>query len=372
MKKSSSLAPAVRLAALSAPPLAFLLLLVGIEVVVRQTRPQLSSLEALVRSSRQQADFTDRLGVGIFEGDPLLFWRLKPGLRSVIWDYTLVSTNGQGLRAQRPVGPKRPGSLRIVCLGDSVTFGYRVPLVFAERPDEYDPAWLPYPELIERRLRQANPGREIESVALAVPGYSSHQGRAWLARDIERLAPDIVTANFGWNDVGLRSVSDSRLMRTAWGRVWMRRLLVRSQALIRASLWLEARGDRQAARNRHRPRVSRDEFVENHLEMARLAREHGARALIVGPVYRDDSTAPDEAARLAAHRHALREAMTDAGIPYLEIDLLTEAGAPANYELFGELIHPNHRGHRLMANAVLESLASHGMLDGLVVPPPPD
>jgi lysophospholipase L1-like esterase len=288
-------------------------------------------------------------------------------LRRVIWDYTLVSTNLQGLRSQRPVGPKRPGSLRIVCLGDSVTFGYRVPVVFAERPDEYDPDWLPYPELIEKRLRQANPGREIETVALAVPGYSSYQGRAWLARDIERLAPDIVTANFGWNDVGLRSVPDSRLMRTAWGRVWMRRLLARSQALIRASLWLEARGDPRAGQDRGRPRVSRDEFVDNHLEIARLAREHRARALIVGPVYRDDSTFPEEAVRLGAHRRALREAMIDAGIPYLQIELLTEAGSPANHELFGELIHPNHRGHRLMASAVLESLASHGMLEGYVI-----
>ncbi len=372
MKERASLAPALRLAVLAAPVIAFGLGLLGIEAVVRQTRPHLSSLEAFVRSPRQQADFTDRRGVGIFEGDPLLFWRLKPGLRQVIWDYTLVSTNAQGLRAHRALGPKGPETLRIVCLGDSVTFGYRVPVVFAERPDEYDPAWLPYPELIEKRLRQANPDRDIETVTLAVPGYSSHQGRAWLARDIERLTPDIVTANFGWNDVGLRSVSDSRLMRTGWGRAWMRRLLALSQALIRASLWLETRGDRQTGQPQRVPRVSRDEFVENHLEIARLAREHGARALIVGPVYRDASSFPDEAARLEAHRRALREAMADAGIPYLQVDLLTEAGSPANHELFGELIHPNHRGHRLMAGAVLESLASHGMLDGLVIPTPPD
>jgi len=123
---------------------------------VRVRRPSVSSLEALVRSERQRADFTDRRSVSIFEGDPLLFWRLKPNLRETIWDFTLVSTNPQGLRGERPLGPKRPGSVRLVFVGDSVTFGYRVPVIFAERPDRYDRAAQPYPWLVEARLREAN------------------------------------------------------------------------------------------------------------------------------------------------------------------------------------------------------------------------
>src|SRR5438093_278244 len=81
-----------------------------------------------------------------------------------------------------PPAAKPAGGFRIVCLGDSVTFGFRVPLVFPDKPTVYDPYAQPYPRLLEDRLRAANPGRWIEVIALAVPGYSSHQGRAWLQR----------------------------------------------------------------------------------------------------------------------------------------------------------------------------------------------
>jgi hypothetical protein len=54
--------------------------------------------------------------------------------------------------------------------------------------------------------------------------------------------------------------------------------------------------------------------------------------------------------------------MTEAGVPYLEIPELTETHYPENDRLFGEPIHPNQRGHRLMAARLLKFLASEGML----------
>ena len=42
---------------------------------------------------------------------------------------------------------------------------------------------------------------------------------------------------------------------------------------------------------------------------------------------------------------------------------------PTNAPLFGEVIHPNELGHRLMANAVLDRLAQEGMLTDLSVSP---
>ena len=179
---------------LSIPFLFFLALLGGIEAIVRATKPHVSSLELFVTAPDQQVRFSDRRKVSIFEGDPLLFWKLKPDLDRVIWDFTVVSTNRQGVRHDRALGPKTPESRRIVCLGDSVTFGYRAPVVWPDRPDQYDAEQLPYPMLMERWLRASNPGRGIEVVTLAVPGYSSHQGLAWLRRDIAELEPDLVIA----------------------------------------------------------------------------------------------------------------------------------------------------------------------------------
>ena len=129
-----------------------------VEVVVRSTLPHISTLDFFVTAPRQQAQFVDAAHVRIAEGDPLLFWRLRPNLRDVLWDSMRVTTNDQGLRYDHDVGRKPPGAFRIVCVGDSVTFGYRVPRVYLRRPRE-NPEWLPYPMLLERWLRAANPAR---------------------------------------------------------------------------------------------------------------------------------------------------------------------------------------------------------------------
>lgn len=107
--------------------LGFLLILCAVEIATRLTLPHASSLDLFVATSQQKAQVANAQQSGIFEGDPLLLWRLKPNLDDVVWDFTVVSTNAQNLRADHPIKAKAPGAIRIVCLGDSVTFGYRVP-----------------------------------------------------------------------------------------------------------------------------------------------------------------------------------------------------------------------------------------------------
>jgi lysophospholipase L1-like esterase len=353
------------------PYLVFGLLLLAVESGVRATRPNLSSLDLFVTAPEQQAQFRDAHDVRIFEGDPVLFWRLLPNLRDAQWDLTRVTTNAQHLRYDHPVGPKAKGALRVLCFGDSVTFGYRVPLVFVKRPDEHNRDWVSYPVLLERRLRAANPGRTIEVIPFAVPGYSSHQGLAWARRDLTRYDPDLVTACFGWNDIGRRPVSDREAMRTDAWNVAGRALFARSQALAYLWRFRHARSTpgspSGAASAAATMRVGREEHVENVLGIARLAREKGAHALVIGAVYRDRVAHPPEGDDIAAHRAALRAAAEREEIPYLEIPELTEAHHPENTALFGEHIHPNHRGHRLMADRVLQSIAARSLLPGVRV-----
>lgn len=350
---------------LAVPYAAFVLALAGVEGLVRLSSAHVSSLEFLVAAPEQQAQFRDPFGVRIFEGDPLLFWRLQPNLDRVLWDFTLVTTNARGLRYDRPVGPKPPGVFRVVCLGDSVTFGYRVPRVFRNRPDDYDRRWLPYPTLLEERLRREHPGRAIEVIPLAVPGYSSHQGLAWLRRDAGWLRPDVVTALYGWNDISRRRFTDAEAMPTDWLNTTSRGLIYRSQALIRAWRWLHPRREPSVPGAPGVMRVPRAAYVGNLLAIADLARRDGAGVLLIGPVYRDRLAHPPEGDEIAGHRAALREAARERGIPYLEIPELTEDAHPGNAGLFGEHIHPNHRGHRRLADGVHQALIEHGMLAGL-------
>jgi lysophospholipase L1-like esterase len=302
--------------------------------------------------------------VRAFEADPVLFWRLRPGLHEVIWASTLVSTNSRGYRYPREVGAKPAGGVRVLCLGDSVTFGYQVPLVHRDRPDDYDRGARAYPALLESRLSRRFLGRRVEVIPLAVPGYSSHQGRAWLGRDLQALEADAVVVLFGWNDADLRPVTDRVAMPDGWLHRLSRRVVLRSQALIHAANWLRrpAQGPGDVSSVSLVPRVPRDEFVDNHLQMARLAAGLGVPLLVVGPIYRDPVTESETARRMGANRAALKRAMRESRVPYLEVAELTEAAYPGNAGLFIEEVHPSPAGHERLAAAVERGLAEARIL----------
>jgi len=358
--------------------LVFLLLLGVVEIGTRLTMPHVSSLDLFVVTSQQKAQVADEKQSGIFEGDPLLLWRLKPNLDQVVWDFTVISTNRNHLRSEQvgeTVGRKRSGTIRIVCLGDSVTFGFRVPVVWPDKPTEYDHEWLPFPMLLQKQLRAANPDRKIEVVTMAVPGYTSHQGLAWLQRDIDELQPDLLIVSFGWNDASFSDVPDREAIRTDWRSVTVRRLIDSSQAFAHATHWLRAREAKQrqqdqAARSVARPaaRVSQQEYLNNMITIQDLARQRGAAVIVVAAPYRDHSAEAPEADLMLQYRVALGTTMRQRGVPFLEIRELTEEAYPSNEGWFGERIHPNHMGHRLMASELLKLIGTTHVLNDLKIP----
>ena len=346
----------------------FLLILVAVEVVTRLTMQHVSSLDLFVATPQQKMQVADPKQAGIFEGDPLLLWRLKPNLNHAVWDFTVLSTNAQHLRADYPIQSKPANTYRIVCLGDSVTFGYRVPVVWPDKPTEYDPEWLPFPMLLEKHLRSANLDRQVEVFPMAVPGYTSHQGLAWLRRDIDRLQPDMVIASFGWNDVSLSDVPDREAIRTDWYPVSVRWLIDHSQAFAHATRWLRSGNQASTKRPRPVPRVAESEYLNNFASIVELARSRQAGLIVIGAPYRDSTTNPPEAQLMKKYRVSLRASMEQKQVPYLEVLELTEAAAPANEGFFGELIHPNHIGHRLLASELLKLMASRKLVGDLKVP----
>jgi lysophospholipase L1-like esterase len=341
--------------------------LLSVEVITRLTMTRVDSLDMFVNTVQQKMQVAGAQST-IFEGDPLLLWRLKPNLDHAYWDFTDVSTNAQSFRADYPIGPKPAGTFRIVCLGDSVTFGYRVPPVWPERPRDYNPEWQPYPMLLQKELRNANPNRSIEVFPMAVPGYTSHQGLAWLRRDIGYLKPDVVIASFGWNDASLSDAPDREAIDTRWSPVAIRWLIDHSQAFAHATRWLRSRNTAKPVVHTPVPRVSQQEYVDNFNAIVRLAKDHGAEVIVIGAPYRDSTTNPPEAQLMKQYRAWLKSEMTKSQTPYLEILELTEAAGSVNQGFFGELIHPNHIGHRLMASELLKLMSEQHLLGDLKVP----
>ena len=347
----------------------FLAILAAVEVITRVSMQPVSSLDVFVSTPQQRMQVADEKQSGIFEGDPLLLWRLRPNLDHVIWDFTLLSTNAQGLRADYPVGPKKPGVFRIICLGDSVTFGYRVPVVWPDKPTQFEPGWLPYPMLLEKHLKSANPQRQIEVLTMAVPGYTSHQGLAWLRRDIDWLEPDLVVASFGWNDASLSDAPDRTTIRTNWYAVGIRWLIDHSQAFAHATHWLRSHNQQPAAKSLTPvSRVSQDEYVSNFKSMVELCKLHHAPIIVMGAPYRDNATNPGEAKLMMSYRTALQSSMQSQGVPYFAVFALTEDAASMNQAFFGELIHPNHLGHRLIAADLIKVMTNDKLLGDLQAP----
>ena len=87
--------------------------------------------------------------------------------------------------------------LRIVCLGDSLTFGYKI-------KEKY--AW---PTILRNRMRSIEDRTDIEVLNAGIRGHTSAQLLERLDRDVSSRSPDLVIVWVGMNDAWLISDSGS-------------------------------------------------------------------------------------------------------------------------------------------------------------------
>lgn len=144
-----------------------------LEVGLRLFAPQISP--------EMRADQLD----GLFVSDPTTGNRNAPGAH-IPFRYdefdTSFDINAQGLREDRLVGPPLPGTTRLLCLGDSFTFGWGVPVTQT------------YPYLL--RDSRAADNSPIDSVNGGVNGYGPDNEAAWLRVYGWPLQPKIVLVGF--------------------------------------------------------------------------------------------------------------------------------------------------------------------------------
>jgi len=93
-------------------------------------------------------------------------------------DAWTIEIDSRGFRGrERPLPRQHDGTYRILCVGDSITFGFSV--------DQE----APFARRLEELLRTRYPSRPIEVVNAGVPGWSWVQGRRFLERDGLALRP---------------------------------------------------------------------------------------------------------------------------------------------------------------------------------------
>ena len=128
---------------------------------------------------------------GLYEPDPPRRYRLHPGFAGSLTNRvefeTRVSINRAGLRGPE-IGPKAPGTLRVLALGDSFTFG-----VGAQ-------AMETYPARLQELLRSR--GVRAEVLNAGAPGYGVPDEVAWFQRWGWTLEPDLILVTvFVGNDL---------------------------------------------------------------------------------------------------------------------------------------------------------------------------
>jgi lysophospholipase L1-like esterase len=135
--------------------------------------------ELAVRLVRPQAVMV--VSQGLYEPDPPRRYRLHPGFRGTMTNRVefedAIAVNQMGLRGPE-IGPRAPGTLRVLALGDSFTFG-----VGAQSKETY-------PAQLEKALVARGVAAEVLNAG--IPGFGVPDEVAWYERWGRPLQPDVV------------------------------------------------------------------------------------------------------------------------------------------------------------------------------------
>jgi len=264
--------------------------------------------------------------------DPEVGWTLRAGADGV-FQGTTTRVSALGCRGAEP-GPRDAVDLRVVALGDSITFGAGV--------DESD--------TFEARLQGllSRPGRPADVVNCGVSGFNLVQSLRRYETDLAPLRPDVIVVGLFVDDLTAPYRMQDRSLAT--------RLRGRSAAWRAFELggaWVFGMGLRDlppwAADDADYQRVSTDRFAT--FTAARAAEGIDVVAVVHPPLMNLDAMPglrahPEllDAARLATRWVSMQPVYEAAvGVDLPSLSILPETSDP----------HPAARGHRLIAEALV-------------------
>jgi len=301
--------------------------------------------------------------------DDLIVYGLRPGAQGRFLGQP-VAINSLGMRDGERALERRPGTFRIVGLGDSHMFGWGV------RGDET------FLALLEKRLAQHFAGRSFEAWNLAVPGYNSVQEVETFATKAPAIGPDLVIVNWVGNDMDLPNFLAKRpevysLRRSFLLELIRRRARVRRGKPVKSSALVPVEYDEHTRRfnpkveevpERYRPLLGTENMMRALDRLAELAREYRIR-----PVILFDWNSPQaDTAKAESHdpsRMAVKQRCAAQG--YLVVD--TEDRVLRylkDHQLDASALrisdsdpHPGVLRHRLIAEELFESLVGSGLIE---------
>jgi lysophospholipase L1-like esterase len=276
-----------------------------------------------------------------------VFWSPTPGFQGVFMGKT-IRVNNLGMRGADVAIPKPPGRKRVVCFGDSITFGYGV------NDNETYPV----------RLGEALEDPSLEVLNAGVTGYSSHQVVGLARRFLPALTPDVATVLVGWNDGNHRPVEDReysrRIAMVQGAEQWLDHVFI-YRAL--KNLYLRSAALQGLSRARGSPkmhRVSVPRYEENLGAFVSECRARGVKPVLISLPHQQKRGEPSPD---TVYPDALEETARKLNVPLLSVGELA-AGGPAteNERFFLDPLHLTPEGNRLLAQILARQLRDRSLL----------
>src|SRR5262245_11696253 len=280
-----------------------------------------------------------------------------------------IRINALGLRGGDVSPTKRPGTYRIIMIGDSSTFG--------GSGDECH-----YPRQLQRLLDARAPQR-YEVINAGVEGYDSDNAVQLLERKLLNLQPDLLTVYIGWNDLIKRDPMRAdpsaasrwlafRLYDVYLIKLW-RKLIYAELRPMLLSVGYEISPDEVSAYQRYVP----SGFEHNLVRMAQLAHDKGVRIVFFTlPSPLKANMTQEEIAKLyfpyytynlkrfylayTRYNETIKEAGRIQHVPVVDLasDFLDKS------YVFWDTSHPTCDGKRAIAEAILHDLTELGVIPG--------
>lgn len=200
--------------------------------------------------------------------DSKLFWRLRPN-QAIRSDFVVAGfyhINAAGFRDREFSDTPAPGKTRVLCLGNSVTFGWKM---------GQDDA---FPQVLQAR------NKYLEVYNCGQTGYTSFQGKKLLASLLPKYRPQAVVVEFIWNDLlpGFGGRPDSRQKMLPKSILSLQNFLSRLAA-YRWGRYLLLRFFAVQPETSGIPRVLPEEYEANLREIADSCRVYQARPIFLLP-----------------------------------------------------------------------------------------
>jgi len=288
--------------------------------------------------------------------DALLMWRLRPGYRG---DY--IKINSMGLRDKEYSLKKGKDVFRILCLGDSSTFGMWVPQSHT------------YHAMLEDKLydERGSRGLKYEVINMGVPGYSSLQALNCFRYRGFKYDPDIVVLYIGINDTArrfhlsdkdvmaddkpiiYRKISNSLSMHSSFYRV-MRKIIL--------SFIDKDDNKKDAPVNR----VSLHDLLDNISALNALCGKRKIPLILVlPPICENKGPVRDlmRARNIYLYREKIKEFCQDKEMPLMLLEgMLGKDSESFSPSFFVDPVHPNRKGHAVIMRELYEYLTDNKLV----------